>query len=81
VSPLRATKLNIPAKLRPKAPISKLPNSYSTVIQDFYLNTPVARPKYMRVALKYIPSTIIEYYGLEAIAVKGFGDCKINKGM
>jgi hypothetical protein len=37
--------------------------------QDFYLNTPMAHPEYMRVALKDIPTAIIAYYGLTAIAV------------
>jgi hypothetical protein len=35
----------------------------------------------MRVALKDIPTAIIVYYGLEAIAVNGFVYCEINKGM
>jgi hypothetical protein len=35
----------------------------------------------MRVALKDIPTAIIECYGLEAIAVNGFVYCEINNGM
>jgi hypothetical protein len=50
-------------------------------IQDFYLNTPIACPEYMHVALKDIPTAIIEYYGLEAIADCGFVYCEMNKGL
>jgi hypothetical protein len=32
----------------------------------------MARPEYMRVALKGITTAIIEYYGLDAFAVNGF---------
>lgn len=50
-------------------------------IKDFYLNTPMARPEYLRVALKDIPSAIIAHYGLDLLAVNGFVYCEINKGM
>jgi hypothetical protein len=50
-------------------------------IQDFYLNTPMSRPEYMRVAMKDIPTAINQYYGLNAIAVNGFVYCEISKGM
>jgi hypothetical protein len=50
-------------------------------IQDFHLNPPMARPEYIRVALKDIPTAIIKYYDLAAITINGSVYCEINKGM
>jgi len=50
-------------------------------ISNFYLNTPMKRPEYMKIPLKIIPQEIIDKYDLEAIAVDGWVYCKITKGM
>lgn len=53
----------------------------SVDIKDFYLNTPMSRPEYMRVALRDIPAAIIAHYGLDLLANNDFVYCEINKGM
>ena len=37
-------------------------------ISNFYLNTPMARPEYIRIKLSNIPDKIIKEYKLDAIA-------------
>jgi hypothetical protein len=90
-SPLVETKLTTSETLPPKVLTSRQQNNgviytpsakfMSLDIQAFSLNKPLARHEYMRVALKDIPTAIIKYYGLEAIAVNGSVYCDINKGM
>jgi hypothetical protein len=50
-------------------------------IQDFYLNTPMKRVKYVRVALRDIHQAIIEQYCLELLTIGGFVYFNITKGM
>ena len=50
-------------------------------VKNFYLNTPLDRPEYMRIALALIPDEIIEEYNLRAIAHNGYVYMEINKGM
>jgi hypothetical protein len=50
-------------------------------IKDFYLNTPMTRADYMRVALKDIPPAIILHYGLNLLAIDGYVYTEITKGM
>ena len=53
-------------------------------IKDFYLNTPMARYKYMRLKLSDMPDDVIviEHYNLREIATPdGFIYCEIQKGM
>jgi len=51
-------------------------------IKDFYLNTPMAQYKYMRLQLSDMPEDIIAQYKLNKIATpEGFIYCKIQKGM
>ena len=41
-------------------------------IKDFYLNTPLYRPEYLRMKLSYFPEDVIEHYKLkEKIDSKG----------
>ena len=51
-------------------------------IKDFFLNTPMARYKYMRLRLADMPEDVIEHYQLTNKATpKGYVYCKIQKGM
>jgi hypothetical protein len=50
-------------------------------IKNFYLNTPMDHPEYMRIHLRHIPDEIIEEYGLLELAHEGFVYVEINKGM
>jgi hypothetical protein len=51
-------------------------------MKDFYLNTPMARYKYMRLQLLDMPEDVITQYKLNKIATpEGFIYCKIQKGM
>jgi hypothetical protein len=52
-------------------------------IKDFYLNTPMARYKYMQLCITDImPEDIIEYYNLRDKATPdGYIYCEIQKGM
>ncbi len=51
-------------------------------INDFYLNTPMARYEYMRLKLADMPADIIEHYHLNKIATPdGHVYCEIQKGM
>ena len=50
--------------------------------KDFYLNTPMARPEYMRLKLSNIPNHVIEYQKLREKATKdGYVYVQIGKGM
>ena len=51
-------------------------------IKDFYLNTPMARPEYMRLKIDNILDHVIEHYNLREKATKdGYVYVKISKGM
>ena len=51
-------------------------------IKDFYLNTPMKRPEYMRLKITDIPDEIIEQYNLrELVDDDGYVYCEITKGM
>jgi hypothetical protein len=50
-------------------------------VKNYYLNTPLDRPEYIRFHMSLIPQEIIEAYNLEAIAVDGYVYAQINRGM
>ena len=51
-------------------------------IKDFYLNTPMKRPEYMKLKLSDIPEEVIEHYNLRELATPdGYVYCKVTKGM
>ena len=51
-------------------------------IKDFYLNTPMARPEFMRLKIKDMPDNVIEHYKLRERATHdGYVYVQINKGM
>ena len=51
-------------------------------IKDFYLNTPMARPEYMRLKIDDMPDEVIKQYQLREKATKdGYVYVQINKGM
>ena len=51
-------------------------------ISNFYLETPMKRPEYMRMSLENIPEQIIELYNLrEKADARGFVYVEITKGM
>ena len=51
-------------------------------IKDFYLNTPMNRPEYMRLKITDIPNETIEEYNLrEIVDDDRYIYCKITKGM
>ena len=51
-------------------------------LKDFYLNTPMDEPEFMRMKLKFLPDDVIKHYGLHDKADKN-GDVfvRISKGM
>jgi hypothetical protein len=50
-------------------------------IKDFYLNTNLPRPEYMKIPISMIPQSIIDQYHLLAIVHNGYVYVEINKGM
>ncbi len=51
-------------------------------LTDFYLNTPMKQPEYMRLKLSDIPEEIIVQYKLRGIATpEGYVYSEITKGM
>ena len=50
-------------------------------ISNFYLNSPLPRPEYMRLPVKIIPAEIMQHYNLADIAENGWVYMRINKGM
>ena len=50
-------------------------------IAKFYLNNPMYRYEYMKLALENIPEEIIQQYSLKNLAHKGFVYMKIKKYM
>eukprot|EP00804_Cyclotella_cryptica_P005399 CCRYP_017080-RA/>CCRYP_017080-RA protein AED:0.44 eAED:0.44 QI:0/-1/0/1/-1/0/1/0/144 len=63
----------ITVKILLNSVISTLNAKFMTIdIKDFYLNTPMARPEYMRLKLSDIPAAIIDLYKLRDIAQDGY---------
>ena len=55
---------------------------YATLdISDFYLNTLMARPEYMRIAIKLIPKEILDEYNLMSYAHNGYIYFQVDKGL
>ena len=51
-------------------------------IKDFYLNTPLAKPEYMRLKISYFPQDVIDHYKLkDKVDKKGNLYVKAVKGM
>ena len=50
-------------------------------IKNFYLNTPLDRPEYMKIPIALIPDAIIKDYNLQDKVYNGFIYVEINKGM
>ena len=51
-------------------------------IKDFYLNTPMKRPEYMKLKLTDIPGEVIDHYNLRELATpEGYVYCEVTKGM
>ncbi len=51
-------------------------------IKDYYLNTPMARYKYMRLRIADMPDDVIEHYNLKDKATpEGYIYCEIQKGV
>jgi hypothetical protein len=51
-------------------------------LKDFYLNTPMARPEFIRIKLADIPEDVIECYNLrEIVDADGYVYCRVEKGM
>eukprot|EP00804_Cyclotella_cryptica_P027522 CCRYP_007476-RA/>CCRYP_007476-RA protein AED:0.26 eAED:0.26 QI:0/0/0/1/1/1/4/0/582 len=70
----------ITAKILLNSAISTLNAKFMTIdIKDFYLNTPMARPEYMRLKLSDIPAAIIDLYKLRDIAQDGYVFVRIQK--
>ena len=59
------------------------PNAkYATMdISDFYLNTLMNRPEYMRIPLKIIPQQMIDDYDLTELAHNGYIYFQVDKGL
>ena len=72
----------ITVKILLNSVISTLNARFMTIdIKDFYLNTPMARPEFMRLKLADIPAAIIDRYKLRDIAQDGYVFVRIQKGM
>eukprot|EP00804_Cyclotella_cryptica_P025740 CCRYP_002932-RA/>CCRYP_002932-RA protein AED:0.32 eAED:0.32 QI:0/0/0/1/0.25/0/5/0/519 len=70
----------ITVKILLNSVISTLSAKFMTIdIKDFYLNTPMARPEYMRLKLADIPAAIIDLYKLRDIAQDGYVFVRIQK--
>jgi hypothetical protein len=52
-----------------------------TDVEDFYLNTPMARYEYMRLPIRILPQEIIEQYQLLPLVHDGWVYVEIRKGM
>ena len=51
-------------------------------LKDFYLNTPMERPEYIRIKLSDIPDDVIDRYKLrEIVDADGYVYCRVEKGM
>lgn len=65
--------------------IISTPNNVKCImmdIKDFYLQTPMKRPEYMRLKITDIPDEIIEQYNLKSLVTQdGYVYCEITRGM
>lgn len=50
-------------------------------IKDYYLNTPLPRPEYLRIASKFLPSTVIHQHDLQQFFHNNAILFQVNKGM
>ena len=50
-------------------------------VKNFYLNTPMDRPEYMKIPIELIPPEIILEYNLQDLVHDGYVYIEINKGM
>ena len=51
-------------------------------VKDFFLKTPMARPEYMKIKIKYFPPNIQKAYQLQnLVSADGYVYCRIGKGM
>ena len=50
-------------------------------LKDMFLHTPMQRPEYMKVYLKYFPDDIIQQYALNDLNHNGYIYIKIKKGV
>ncbi len=51
-------------------------------MKDFYLNTPMAQYKYMRLQVADMPDDVIKHYNFtDLVTLNGYIYCKIQKGM
>ena len=51
-------------------------------LKDFYLNTPLDRPEFLRIKLSNCPDNVIEEYNLNELVNKnGFSFIRVEKGM
>ena len=73
----------VTVKLHLNSVISTKGARYCTIdLKDFYLMTPMARPKYMRMKLKDLPAEFVELYNLtDKVNSNGHIHIKIQKGM
>jgi hypothetical protein len=73
----------VAVKLHLNSVISTKGARYCTIdLKDFYLNTPMVCPEYMRMKLKDIPPKFVKIYNLKKFAAPDGTICvKIQKGM
>ncbi len=51
-------------------------------LKNFYLNTPMDRPEYLRIKISDIPEDVIHHYNLQDIVEEdGYVYCQVKKGM
>ena len=50
-------------------------------IKDYYLNTPLTRPEYLRIAAKFLPPTVIQSHNLQQYIRNNALLFQVNKGM
>ncbi len=73
----------VTVKLHLNSVISTKGARYCTIdLKDFYLMTPMACPKYMRMKLKDLPAEFVELYNLtDKVNSNGYIHIQIQKGM
>ena len=51
-------------------------------LKDFYLNTPMERPEFIRIKMSDIPEDVVQHYKLQDTAeADGYVYCRVEKGM
>ena len=53
----------------------------TTDITDFYLNTPMERPEYLKIPVSVIPASIIAEYNLQSFIHNGYITYEVTKGL